>query len=68
VIPQIDFKDIGAPSETFQKELKKRGVAVIRNVVDRAQALEYKRDVQEYIQANPSTKGKNYNPNSVLVY
>ena len=58
VIPQIDFKDINYAPETFQKELKKRGVAVIRNVVDEAEALKYKKDIQEYIAANPQTKGR----------
>ncbi len=56
-IPEIDFKDINHASGTFQKELKNRGVAVIRNVIDEAQALKYKKDVQEYIRANPTTKG-----------
>lgn len=58
VVPQIDFKDINSFPETFKKELKKRGVAVIRNVVDEAEALRYKKDVQEYIAANPQTKGR----------
>lgn len=58
IIPQIDFKDINVSPEEFLKELKKRGVGVVRNVVDEAQALQYKSDVQDYIRANPSTKGK----------
>lgn len=58
IIPEIDFKDIKNVPESFQSELKKRGVAVVRNVVPQEEALGYKRDIQQYIKANPSTKGQ----------
>jgi hypothetical protein len=64
IIPEIDFKDIEDVPESFQSELKKRGVAVVRNVVPQEEALKYKRDIQEYIKANPSTKGQILNQNS----
>jgi hypothetical protein len=56
VIPEIDFKDIDDPSPEFQSEHKIRGVAVIRNVLPREEALQLKEGIREYIKANPHTK------------
>ncbi|PVI08295.1 DUF1479-domain-containing protein [Periconia macrospinosa] len=56
VIPQIDFKDLDDAPEEFSKELKKRGVAVIRGVVSEREALGWKDDLREYIRRNPHTK------------
>ncbi|OCL04273.1 hypothetical protein AOQ84DRAFT_122160 [Glonium stellatum] len=63
VIPEIDFKDIGNPSESFKQEHRKRGVAVVRGVVPEKEALQWKEDLREYIRKNPHTKGK---PISIL--
>lgn len=57
VIPEIDFKDIDNAPESFSSELRKRGVAVIRNVVPEQEALQWKEDLREYIRQNPQTKG-----------
>lgn len=56
VIPEIDFKDIDAASPEFRAEHKKRGVAVIRNVVPEQQVLDLKQELREYIASNPHTK------------
>ncbi|KAI9740202.1 MAG: hypothetical protein M1834_004780 [Cirrosporium novae-zelandiae] len=56
IVPEIDFKDIDNPPEDFVRDHKKRGVAVIRNVVPEAEALQYKTDLREYIRQNPQTK------------
>ena len=56
VIPQIDFKDIDNASPEFRAEHKKRGVAVIRNVVPREEALAMKEELRGYLKANPQTK------------
>ncbi|KAK3114314.1 hypothetical protein LTR53_007487 [Teratosphaeriaceae sp. CCFEE 6253] len=56
VIPQIDFADLDAASPAFRGEHKKRGVAVIRNVLPDQDVLEMKRELREYIAANPHTK------------
>ena len=58
VIPQIDFKDLDNAPETFSNELRKRGVAVVRNVVPEKEALQWKEDLREYIRQNPQTKGE----------
>ena len=58
VVPQISFKDIEKPSTDFLNEVKKRGVAVVRGVVPVDEARGYKAEVEEYVKANPWTKGK----------
>ncbi|KAK4543873.1 hypothetical protein LTR36_004647 [Oleoguttula mirabilis] len=55
-IPTIDFKDIDDASPEFRAEHRKRGVAVIRNVLPEHEALDLKRELREYIKANPQTK------------
>ena len=57
MVPQIDFKDIGRPSEDFMREVKKRGVAVVKGVVPTDEARGYKGEVEEYVKTNPWTKG-----------
>ncbi|CAL8144552.1 unnamed protein product [Orchesella dallaii] len=53
VIPQVEFSEIAKNGGTFPqdvaKEVKKRGMVVIRNVVSEQEALQYKKDVKEYI-------------------
>ncbi|KAF2721319.1 DUF1479-domain-containing protein [Polychaeton citri CBS 116435] len=56
VIPEIDFKDLDNASAIFKAEHKKRGVAVIRNVIPDAEVLDWKTELREYIKANPQTK------------
>lgn len=57
VIPEIDFKDLDHASEQFSRDLKKRGVAVVRGVVSEDEALGWKQDLREYIRRNPQAKG-----------
>lgn len=61
VIPELSFEDIDNAPETFNKELKKRGVAVIRGVVQEQEALLWKEDLRDYIKHNPHTKGEAIN-------
>lgn len=55
-VPEIDFKDIPNPSSEFISEHRKRGVAVIRNVIPQREALDLKQELRNYIRANPHTK------------
>ncbi|KAK5688411.1 hypothetical protein LTS10_000389 [Elasticomyces elasticus] len=55
-VPEIDFADIDRASPDFRAEHKKRGVAVIRNVIPEGEVLEMKRELQAYIATNPQTK------------
>lgn len=58
IIPEIDFNDLDHASDTFNQELRKRGVAVVRGVVPEQEALQWKEDLRDYIRQNPQTKGK----------
>jgi hypothetical protein len=58
VIPEIEFATIDEAPETFSSELRKRGVAVVRNVIPEQEALQWKEELREYIRKNPQTKGK----------
>lgn len=58
IIPEIQFSDISKPSAEFDEAFRKRGVAVVRQVVPENEARGYKEEAQKYIAANPSTKGK----------
>jgi hypothetical protein len=56
VIPEIDFSTIDSASPELRAEHKKRGVAVIRNVIPEQEVLDLKRELREYIAKNPHTK------------
>ncbi|KAI9837045.1 MAG: hypothetical protein M1819_000694 [Sarea resinae] len=56
VIPEIDFQDIDKASESFVREHRKRGVAVIRGVVPEKEAVGYKDAIRKYVKDNPQTK------------
>ncbi|CAI7626389.1 unnamed protein product [Penicillium bialowiezense] len=57
IVPSIDFKDIHVAPEEFQRELRKRGVAVVRGVIPQDEARGYKEAIEAYARANPGTKG-----------
>lgn len=58
IIPTIEFSDIRNQSRVkpFSAALKKRGAAVIKNVVEPEVALGWKEEIRSYIKANPTTK------------
>lgn len=58
VIPEIAFADLKNASREFKEAVRKRGSVIIRGVVPEKEARSYKTDLDEYIKANPSTKGK----------
>jgi Protein of unknown function (DUF1479) len=67
IVPQIDFHDIEKDSKAFEDEVKLRGVAVIRGVIPEAEARSYKTEVEDYVKANPWTKGTLLNKNAILL-
>jgi hypothetical protein len=58
IIPSIKYDDLQQNFPKFEKDLKERGAGVVRSVVPQDIARAYKDDLEEYIKANPSTKGK----------
>ena len=63
IVPEIDFRDIDNASPEFRAEHRKRGVAVIRNVLPEQEALDLKQELREYIAANPQVR-----PPSILLW
>ena len=57
IIPSIQYNELQDKFLGFQKDLRERGVGVIRGVIPEDEARAYKNDLEEYIKANPSTKG-----------
>jgi hypothetical protein len=57
-IPNIEFSDLDKPTPEFNKALRKRGVAIVRQVVPEKDAREFKNEIEKYVATNPSTKGK----------
>ena len=66
IIPEIDYKNVDKASPEFRAEHRKRGVAVIRNVVDDEEVLSWKQELRDYIMANPHTKA--FPPENPQVY
>lgn len=56
-VPEIQFSDLDKPSAEFSQALRKRGVAVVRQVIPEREARAYKDEAEAYIAANPATKG-----------
>ncbi|KAJ5256695.1 hypothetical protein N7478_012799 [Penicillium angulare] len=69
IIPSVDYSDVvsGRINENTLKEIKYRGSVVIRNVLPREQALDYKQRVRDYVSANQQ-RVKAFPPDSPAVY
>ncbi|KAI7856150.1 DUF1479 domain protein [Circinella umbellata] len=61
VIPEVTMEEIqsngGRLPDKIISEVKKRGTVVIRNIVDRTLAAEYKSSIQDYIHRHPGIAG-----------
>ena len=61
LVPEVDFAEIvangGELPEVVKSNLKKCGTLVLRNVIPKEQAVGWKQQVKDYINANPSTTG-----------
>jgi hypothetical protein len=68
IIPSIEFSEINNYSRVhgFSESLKKRGVAVVHNVIPPSEALALKEDIRSYLRANPQTKA--FPPHDPQVY
>ncbi|KAL1970946.1 hypothetical protein VTN77DRAFT_2780 [Rasamsonia byssochlamydoides] len=69
IIPSVTYSDIvsGQISDQTKAEIRQRGTVVIRNVVPRSTALEWKERAKEYIAANRD-RVKAFPPDSPAVY
>ncbi|KAL8377264.1 hypothetical protein RB595_008105 [Gaeumannomyces hyphopodioides] len=57
VIPEVQFGRLGSDLPRLRGEIQKRGAAVIRGVIPKAEARAYKDEIEEYIRKNPTTRG-----------
>ncbi|KAL1876656.1 hypothetical protein Plec18167_005063 [Paecilomyces lecythidis] len=69
IVPSISYSDVvnGRVSDDALAEIRRRGCAVIRNVIPRSTALELKEKAREYIAANRD-RVKAFPPDSPAVY
>jgi hypothetical protein len=60
-IPEVEFATIvqngGRLPKDVEQELRKCGTIIVRGLVDENQALAWKQQIRDYVQANPQTKG-----------
>lgn len=57
-IPQVNFADLNKLTEQDIEKIKRRGSVVIRDVVDDAQAIQWRKSLEEFVKANPDVEGK----------
>jgi hypothetical protein len=51
-IPQINFSSLDSLSQDEIEKIKRRGSVLIRDVVDDAQAVEWKNELKEFVKVN----------------
>ena len=51
-IPQINFNSLDSISQDEIKRIERRGCVLIRDVVDDAQATEWKAELEEFLKVN----------------
>jgi hypothetical protein len=70
VIPTINFKDTTNPeqSKDFLRDLRQRGVGVIRNVIPKETASTWSREADEYLKQGSSNRSASTQPQSQDVY
>jgi hypothetical protein len=51
-IPQINFNSLASISQDEIAKIKRRGTVLIRDVVDDAQAVEWKDDLKKFVKVN----------------
>lgn len=56
-VPTIDFRELEKLDPAKRADILEKGCVVVRNVFPRAEGRKFKTDVEEYIKANPQTKG-----------
>ncbi|KAF9460315.1 DUF1479-domain-containing protein [Collybia nuda] len=57
VIPHVSFADLDKLSEEELENIKRRGTVVIKDVVDDAEAIQWRLSLEEFIKANPDVEG-----------
>ncbi|KAF4436996.1 hypothetical protein F53441_13136 [Fusarium austroafricanum] len=68
VIPQVQMKELqnAAQDGALRDEIRKRGVVVVRGVIEEGEARAFKDEVEDYVRKNPSTRA--FPPHDPQVY
>jgi len=56
-IPQVNFADLNNLSREEVERIRSRGTVVIRDIVPDEQAVRWKEELKEFVQANPTVEG-----------
>ncbi|KAG8960140.1 hypothetical protein FRC03_007005 [Tulasnella sp. 419] len=56
IVPEVAFSNM-VGTEEWKNEVRKRGVVVVRDVIDDEEVLGWKQQLRDYIEANPQVKG-----------
>lgn len=70
-IPEVDLADIKDGenfTEAVQEEIRKRGCVIVRNVIPRDEARQFKLDLDEYVKENPVKGFPENNPTVFELY
>ena len=57
-IPQVNFADLNKLNKQDIEKIKRRGCIVIRNVVEDAEAIHWRKSLEEFVKANPDVEGQ----------
>ncbi|KAH8091346.1 DUF1479-domain-containing protein [Cristinia sonorae] len=53
IVPQVEFAQLGKLSAEEVENIRRKGCVVIRNVVDDSEAEGWRRELQDFVRANP---------------
>ncbi|KAK7461874.1 hypothetical protein VKT23_008308 [Stygiomarasmius scandens] len=56
-IPQVNLSELSSLSPEKVDEIRRKGTVVIRDVVDDADAISWKQQLKEFVEANPDIEG-----------
>jgi hypothetical protein len=56
-LPSVDYKDLENLGQDKLAEIRRKGTVIIRNVVPRDEAEQYKQSLKEFVAANPNVEG-----------
>lgn len=57
IVPTIDYRELEKLDPEKRADILEKGCVVVRNVFPRVEGRKFKTDLEEYIKANPQTKG-----------
>ena len=53
IIPQVEFDKLQTLTKEEIEAIKRKGSVLVKNVVDDAQAIQWREDLKKYVKTNP---------------